>query len=430
MKNKIISILITVSLCFAITGCGSQGKNSTTGKNTTDLMSGITADPTGVAEIVMTDPSAFSQDTTEFAIKLLQGSLLQGSRKAENVMVSPVSVITALAMTANGAKEETLSQMLSVIGGHQELKDLNGNLKVWTDGLMENENVKVKIANSIWFKDDDGRILIEKSFLESNAKYFGAGIYKAPFDQSTLSDINQWVAENTDGRIGQILNEIPVEAVMYLINAVTFDAEWQEIYEDSQIRQDIFTNKDMEEKTVEFMRARESIYIEDNGATGFMKPYKAGYHFVALLPKEGETAEEYVQGLTGEHFQTLLTEAKTGVTVYTGIPKFEAEYEVELKDILTAMGMEDAFDEENADFSGIGTSMDGNIYIGRVLHKTYIIVDGLGTKAGAATAVEMVTESAMLEEEVYYVTLNRPFVYAIVEDETNIPLFIGVVNYL
>ena len=126
----------------------------------------------------------------------------------------------------------------------------------------------------------------------------------------------------------------------------------------------------------------------------------------------------------------MISEAKTGAAVYTEIPKFEAEYEVELKDILTSMGMEDAFDEEKADFSGIGTSEDGSIYIGRVLHKTYISVDGLGTKAGAATAVEMVTETAMMEEEVYYVSLNRPFVYAVVEDETNIPLFIGVVNDL
>lgn len=424
MKNKIIAVLITVGLCLGIAGCGGQEEN------TTDLMSGITAVPEKTPENVMTDVSVFSEDTTDFAIRLLQEDLLQSGGKAENIMVSPVSVITALAMTANGAKDETLSQMLSVIGGHQELGELNGNLKAWTDGFMENENAKVKAANSIWFQDDADRILVEESFLKSNAKYFNAGIYKAPFDQNTLSDINKWVSENTDGRIEKILNEIPKEAVMYLINAVTFDAEWQEIYEDSQIWQDTFTNKDMEEKTVEFMHAEESIYLEDNGATGFMKPYKEGYHFVALLPGEGETVEEYVQGLTGEHFRTLLSGAKTGATVHTGIPKFESEYEVELKDILTAMGMENAFDKEKADFSGIGTSMDGNIFIGRVLHKTYISVDGLGTRAGAATAVEMISETAMEADEVYYVTLNRPFLYAIVEDETNIPLFIGVVDHL
>lgn len=446
MKNKIIAALIAVILCLGIAGCGSQteepGSKPGTEKKTADLMTGITLDPTEMTEVEVTDMSVFSEAATDFAIALLRSSISQSDTStgeisnydtkgnSENVMVSPISVITALAMTANGAKEETLSQMLSVIGGRQKLEELNGNLKAWTDGLVGNENAKVKIANSIWFKDDENKLLVEESFLEKNAKYYDAGIYKAPFDQDTLSDINQWVSENTDGRIESILDAIPKEAVMYLVNAVTFDAEWQEIYEDSQIWEDAFTNKDMEEKNVEFMHAKESIYLEDSEAAGFMKPYKEGYHFVALLPKEGKTAEEYIRGLTGEHFRTMISEAKTGAAVYTEIPKFEAEYEVELKDILTSMGMEDAFDEKKADFSGIGTSEDGSIYIGRVLHKTYISVDGLGTKAGAATAVEMVTETAMMEEEVYYVSLNRPFVYAVVEDETNIPLFIGVVNDL
>lgn len=447
MKHKMIITLTAVILCLGIAGCGRQteepGTKSEPGtEKTADLMTGITLDPTEMTEIEMTDMSVFSEAATDFAIALLKNNISQSDTSnsqisnydtkgnGENIMVSPVSVITALAMTANGAKEETLSQMLSVIGGRQELEELNGNLKAWTDGLAGNENVKVKIANSIWFKDDENKLLVEESFLKKNVQYYDAGIYKAPFDQNTLSDINRWVSENTDGRIERILDVLPEEAVMYLVNAVTFDAEWQEIYEDSQIFEDTFTNKDMEEKNVEFMHAKESVYLEDNEAAGFMKPYKEGYHFVALLPKEGETAEEYIQGLTGEHFRTMISEAKTGVAVYTEIPKFEAEYEVELKDILVSMGMEDAFDEEKADFSGIGTSKDGNIYIGRVLHKTYISVDGLGTKAGAATAVEMVNETAIMEEEVYYVTLNRPFVYAVVEDETNIPLFIGVVNNL
>jgi len=433
VKNKIIAILLMISLCLGIAGCAgqeNQTKKPSIGKNTTDLMAGITTAPTEVTDIEMTDMSVFSEDTTDFAIALLQDNISYGKEKCENIMVSPVSVVTALAMTANGAKEETLSQMLSVIGGNQELEELNRNLRAWTSGLAGREETGVKIANSIWFKDEEDRILVEESFLKKNAAYFGAGIYKAPFDQSTLKDINQWVSGHTDGRIDQILDEIPKEAVMYLINTVAFEEQWQEIYTDSQIWQDTFTNADMEEKTVDFLHAKESIYLEDDSAFGFVKPYEDGYRFVALLPKEGVTLEEYVLSLTGEHFLALLSEAKEGVSVHTSMPKFEAEYEVELKDILTAMGMENAFDEERADFSGLGTSKDGNIYINRVLHKTYICVDGLGTRAGAATTVEMISETAMLEEEEYFVTLNRPFVYAIVEEETNIPLFIGVVNHL
>lgn len=431
MKNKIITILLAGSLCLGIAGCGRQGENqeskSETGKNATDLMSEIKTLPEEDTTAEPADISLFSKDTTDFAIALLQENL---NEKSGNVMVSPVSVVTALAMSANGAKEETLSQMLSVIGRNQDLEELNANLRAWTNGLSATEDAGMKVANSIWFKDDEGKIQVAADFLKKNAKYYAAGIYKAPFDESTLSEINTWVSDHTDGMIGQILNEIPQEAVMYLVNAVAFEAKWQEIYNSTQIREGSFTNEDGQEKNVEFMHSKESIYFSDGRASGFVKPYQEGYRFVAVLPNEGITPKEYAEELTGEHFARLLSDAREGVSVYAGMPKFEAEYDVELKDVLTAMGMPDAFDEEKADFSGLGTSAEGNIYVNKVLHKTYICVDEMGTKAGAATTVEIATESAVMEEEVYFITLNRPFLYAIIEEETNIPLFIGVVNNL
>ena len=106
------------------------------------------------------------------------------------------------------------------------------------------------------------------------------------------------------------------------------------------------------------------------------------------------------------------------------MPKFSVEYSSLLNDSLKQMGIVDAFDEENADFTALGKSEVGNIYISRVIHKTKIDVDEKGTKAGAVTAVEMETKSIMLEEP-KEVILNRPFFYMIIDTEQNLPLFMG-----
>jgi serine protease inhibitor len=114
------------------------------------------------------------------------------------------------------------------------------------------------------------------------------------------------------------------------------------------------------------------------------------------------------------------------VEVKTAIPKFESEHAVEMGDILKSMGMTDAFNMDLADFTGLGKSEGGNIFISRVLHKTYIAVDEKGTKAGAATAVEMQRASALVEEsETVY--LDRPFIFMLIDCETNLPIFIGTV---
>ena len=172
------------------------------------------------------------------------------------------------------------------------------------------------------------------------------------------------------------------------------------------------------------MYGSEGTYLEDENATGFMKRYKGGkYAFVAMLPNEGVSVSEYIESLDGESITALLANPQYA-TVDTSIPKFETEYDVEMSAILQAMGMTDAFNVSTADFTGLGTYTDMNIYISRVLHKTYISVGEKGTKAGAATVVEMECGSAMPTEpkEVY---LDRPFVYMLVDCENNIPFFIG-----
>ena len=228
--------------------------------------------------------------------------------------------------------------------------------------------------------------------------------------------------------IKNILNDIPHDAVMYLINALAFDGEWQKIYKETSVREREFTTQEGKKQPATLMYSEENTYLEDEKAQGFLKYYaERKYAFVGLLPKEGVTVEEYLATLDGETLQKLLDNPVT-VKVNAGIPKFKNEYDVEMSDVLKSMGMTDVFDSNISDLSALGESANGNLYVSRVLHKTFIAVDERGTKAGAATAVEVKCESAMLEpEEVKTVILDRPFVYMIIDCENQVPMFIGTV---
>ena len=403
----IISLLLVCAMAVNLTGCTMKVQAK-------DLMEGIT--PNNVD--ALDDLSSQNADVTDFAIRLFQAS----NEKDKNTLISPLSVLCALAMTANGAEEETLAQMEEVLGMTAE--ELNLYLYSYMKNLPQGDKYKLSLANSIWFTEDE-RFTVNQDFLQANADYYGADIYKAPFNEQTKKDINNWVKQNTDEMIPEILDRVPVDAIMYLVNALAFEAEWSAFYEKNQVREGVFTKEDNTKQNVDFMYGSEGTYLEDENAAGFMKYYKGGkYAFVAMLPDEGVSVSDYIASLTGESVNALLTNPQH-TTVYTAIPKFETEYSVEMSEILKNMGMPKAFDPNNAEFEGLGTSNAGNIFISRVLHKTFISVGEKGTKAGAATVVEMADGAAAEPQEPKEVYLDRPFVYMLIDCENNIPFFIG-----
>ncbi len=365
------------------------------------------------------DPAA-AENFYRFYADLLQRT----SSGDKNSLVSPLSVLVALAMTANGADGSTRVQMEDVLGGSISIEELNRYLLSYIRNLPSSEKAMLTMANSIWFRDDENRLQVEEDFLQINADYYRAQAYKAPFDQQTLTDINRWVEQKTDGMIDSILEEIRDDAVMYLINALVFDAEWETIYRTEQIHDGVFVGADGVEYDVEFMASEESRYLAGDGYTGFMKPYADGtYSFAAFLPDEGVTAHDFLVSLDGPALQSLLSQWKEE-PVEAWLPKFTYAYEVSLNDPLKDMGMDIAFSPLDANFLRLGRSSRGNIFIGDVLHKTFIAVDERGTRAGAVTKVEMRDESYT---ETHVVRLDRPFVYAIVENETGLPVFMGTV---
>lgn len=371
--------------------------------------------------------TAFRQNYTQLTVALLKKSVEAGPE--ENLLISPLSIQLALAMTANGANGQTKEEMEQLLGGSLLLEDLNAYLHTYVEKLPASEKAKLAIANSIWFRDEADRLTVKETFLQTNANYYGAEVFKRPFDQTTVKEINNWVDHNTEGMIDEILDQINDDVMMYLINAIAFDAEWAEPYTEFTIREGSFTDITGAEQRVQMMHGSEGEYLDDGKATGFVKPYSGGqYSFAVLLPNDGTDLYDYIDSMTAEGLAETLSKTEK-CTVITQLPKFSYEYELTMNEILMEMGMPTAFNTRAADFANLGHSPDGNLYISNVLHKTFIQVDGMGTKAGAVTIVEMPAYGAYIPEpEVKEVIVDRPFVYMILDNETNLPLFIGCVT--
>ena len=400
IKSRICAALAWVLVCaLVLTGCSSTVSASA------DLMSGIS--PRAVSGKSADD--AFITAQTAFALSLLQGCIASDAN--ENVLLSPLSVQMALAMTANGARGETLTEMETALGG-LPIDTLNEYLYTTRTALSDDWH----LANSIWFKS-----AVDQGFLQTNADYYGADAFQSAFDDQTVNDINNWVNTHTDGMIEKAIDRIDKSSMMYLINALVFDAAWATPYANSELYTGSFTTEAGDRSAVNMMISRETTYLNDGRATGFVKPYAGGqYAFVALLPNAGISLAEYIHGLDAAALCKMLSTDRQEIVI-AHLPQFEIEYGATLNGVLADMGMPTAF-TDRADFSGMGRD---DLCIGDVMHKTHITVDEHGTKAGAVTSVEIKTMSAGPEN---VVVLNRPFVYMIVDTQTNVPAFVGTVT--
>ena len=418
--KRFLALILSTAMVFSLTACGGVGGIS--GKSQ-ELTAGYTAQSRN--DLGYTTPGYNGAGaTTALGLSLLQYHL----QNEDEGLVSPLSVLYALAMTMNGAADETLEQMETAL--HGTTADWNTFLYYLLETTEEHQG-ELHLANAIWLRDEEDRLTVKESFLQTITDYYHAPAYAAPFDQSTVREINNFVNKHTDGMIEDILDEISPLAAIYLVNALGFEAEWQEKYQPAQVRQGVFTEADGEFETVDFLHSAEHTYITCGGAGGFLKYYRGGdYAFAALLPPPGESAREYVDTLTSHDLHAALTNHSYR-DVIAAIPRFEEDSSMELSAALKALGMTDLFDEDDADLTAMGTSTMGNLYVSRVLHETAISVTPQGTKAGAATAVEVNDAAAAPSEEPpVEIILDRPFVYLIVETGSMTSLFMGVMSDL
>lgn len=414
MLAVFMSVLSLAACILPFSGCGKTvGKVHNKGVKSgavRDLTEGISKN--GSASKAPDDE--FKAAASSFAAELFKDNYSKG----KTTLVSPLSVLTALALVQNGAEGETLVQLEQALGG-LDRDALNKYMRAYCDFLSAGD--ELKIANSVW---TDSSVEAKQAFLQKAVDSYSAQIFSAPLSsKKAVSSINSWVKKNTDGMIPKIIENADRDVVMMLINAVAFEAKWETPYTNDDIEKLEFNSYSGKSKKTEFMCSTESVYLSDSDAVGFMKPYKNGrFAFAALLPNEDVNIDDYIASLSGEKLMKIFSSAKKNEEVDVKMPKFKAEYSTQLIDTLKKMGIEDAFDRKSADFSSLIDKNDG-AYIGTVMHKTFIEVDQEGTRAAAATLVGI---SKMSMPAINPVCLNRPFVYMIVDTETNLPLFIGV----
>ncbi len=437
--RKMTAFLLTAAMLLALAACGNNMQPPTASPvpaetpaaeaptqgtlpqvQAADLLEGYTARP---VEEKQAD-EAFISAGFDWAAQLFREVYRQETER-KTLLVSPLSAVTALAMTAAGAQGHTRQEMEQVLGsGSVSLDDLNAYLHTYLNGLPSSERAKFSFADAIWFKDEEG-FVVKEAFLQKNRDYFDAAVRKAPFDDSTLREINQWVSQHTDDMIPKLLDDLNPDMQMVLINALAFDAAWERPFKENGDVLRPFTGSDGRKTEVPVMYGTEFAYLEDDTATGFMKSYADdSFRFAALLPKDEKDFDGFVSSLTGEKLSSLIRGVRNEETLIM-LPKFSTDYTVSLPAVLRTMGMKDAFDASRADFSGIS---DRPLCISDVLHKTHIDLDSEGTRAAAVTAVIMEKGAAPMDKKPHEVYLDRPFVYMIVESATGLPVFIGTVT--
>ena len=368
---------------------------------------------------------AFGEAYSGFAFRLFSESV---KGQAGNKLLSPLSAAGCLCLVANGAEGETLRETEDVLG--MEIEELNKAMYSYTSGLMNQNDSKMELANSIWFRNTDDALHVEENYLQTLADWYQAEAFAAPFNEITREEMDSWVSKHTDGMIKKMLSRpISSDTMMYLANALVFDAKWEKKYEDKQVRDHDFICANGHYSTVKGLFSKENVYLEAPGMKGVAKQYKnGGYYFVGLLPEdETQDIQEFAAGLTGELWQELWA-GRQHRTVDTMIPEFKIEDEIGLTEVLKNLGMPRAFTEE-AEFLPMANYNGESLYVSEMLQKTYIELDRNGTKAAALTLGVMNKATAALDDNPV-VYLDRPFVYMIVDANYGLPLFIGLTDSL
>lgn len=368
---------------------------------------------------------AVDQALTSFGL-----SLLQSAREAESgpVLLSPLSAALALSMAANGADGDTLAQFETVLGGGVTLDELNAACtQLLSDYGDLDGSTECLIANSLW-TDPEG--MIREDFIGKCQGIFDAQVFSQDLSApSVVPAVNSWVSEHTNKMIPSILSEpFNENAALLLVNALYLKNTWETEFDPNNTYLRGFYHQGSDKESMDFLNAGFVTfpYLQSQTAQGAVLPYDDGrLAFFALMPEEGAEFEVWLNSLDGDTFTQILESRRDTEFRTLALPKFEAEWSGRLQDVLSAVGLDLAFDDTGlADFSLLGDNPYG-YFLSQVIHAAKIEINEEGTEAAAATVVEATGGSAAPQEEGLTLIFDRPFLYGIVDLETGVPLFLG-----
>ncbi len=421
-------------------GSGGQTESPTIARSNLDREPASSVSPDTVAAVVDAD-NAFAFD--------LYGKV-RATAAADNAVMSPLSVSLALGMTWAGARNQTADEMaktlhfdapgLDVHAGHNALSQvLESRAADALAAAQQNaqnagtpapspDDFRLHIVNSVW---GDGSYTWEPPFLDTLARNYGTGVYLADFmhqyDAERLR-INAWVSAETNDKINDLLPDgsLNEDTRMVLVNAIHLKMPWESPFEKSFTKAGDFTRGDGTTVSADFMSQEAELgYYEDDTAQVVSLPLVGRkLSLVVALPKAG--LADYEAGLTVASWKAAW-EGRQVVPVALKLPKFSfTSASIELRDVFEELGTHQAFDPSVADFYGMCSQPpnDERLFIAQIMHKAMMAVDENGVEAAAATAVIMAGNTSVPPPPVE-MTVNRPFVVALVDEPTGAVLFLG-----
>jgi len=386
-------------------------------------------DPTGNGDDPTGELEQLLEGNDEFALDVL--AQLVGEWPDENLFYSPYSIRAALAMTWAGARGETETAMADALAfaldgeeQHAVFGDMSAELDARSETAENNDGdpFTLRAVNDVWGREE---YPYREEFLDTLDEYYEAELRPVPFEsdpEAAREEINGYIADQTEDRIENLLPKGAISAatVLMLTNAIYFHASWLHQFSEESTEPAEFTALDGSTGEVSMMSQEQRFpYAEVEGHQIIDLPYVGEeVSMTVILPAEGEFAS-FEEGLDEETLGGLL-EALDRKQGTIELPRFEYESSFALKRVLSALGMEVAFDLGRADFSGIVEG--GGIAISDVWHDAFVSVDEEGTEAAAATAVGM-DESA--PQDPFEMTVDRPFLFCIRDRPTETLLFVG-----
>lgn len=350
----------------------------------------------------------------------------------ENLCISPYSIEIALAMAANGAGGNTLTEMLEVL--HiQDLDKFNNDI-CYSMSQLEKDGAELAIADSLWYNEAKKyNDTFDTEYVPVLQNYYGADVYSADFSSNaTVENMNQWVSTATNGKIDQIIDMLKPDTRLVLFNAVYFKGDWaQSFNERNTYTQDFYGTRGTQSVDMMHMYGAEFQYCADYGIRVLRLQYENSNLVMDILikenPEEAGTITELYNALSAEEKENLAQEISDGeyMSIFLALPVFEFESEtMVLNDTLQSLGMKEAF--------GASANLDRiaeETYISEVCHKTYIKVDEQGTEAAAVTAV-LENDAAACYVETLDFIVDTPFIYMIKDCTDDTILFMGNMNYI
>jgi len=357
------------------------------------------------------------QGLNDFTFRLIRETL-KGSKG--NECVSPLSISICLSTAMAGAKGATLDDLRNGLGyGSQDVGAINAGNKQLTDQLANAAGKPFVIANSVWV---DTKTPLTPGYVKDAKAFYDSDIFTVPkFDSHAIDRINAWTKEKTKGRIERILEQASPGMVMVLVNALTFDADWELKFDTRATRTEKFhTSASTSVETAMMHSNRKVPYWEGPNGKAVRLAYKGKqFSLILLLPKDGFDAAGLLRNTNSQSYAQIMQSLHLSRQVTLSFPKFKIQRDYDLIPPLSSLGMPRLFSA--ADFSGISKSL-ARSRVNKIVQKTYFKVDEKGTEAAAATGMvfgRMAMEPAFFQAD-------RPFAYLLVDDRTHAILFAGV----